>query len=213
MLRKLLLPFVMLALMTVPQTQRATAQYLAPRMSVHLSNPLGLVNKFGGRLQYRLNNGHSFLAGYRKYWGFFPGYQATGTYQRYFRAWHRFEGFYYGKIGVGEAGYTPKPYFSGWESPYNSPEGYAFVGVGGGRRYNFGPFFAEINFGLKYTWLLDKVQDYNKNLFYSLGPGSFIDCSFHFGVQFFNEERQLFRKSLDARPRKRYRSKNKLRYY
>ncbi len=213
MIKKTFLLPILLVLMTTFCCTEADAQYLAPRLSVHLSNPLGLVTKGGVKLQYRANNGHSFLAGYRKYWGFFPGFQGAVEYHRYFRTWRRSEGFLYGRVGMGESGYTPKPYFSGWETPYNSPMSYGFAGAGGGRRYNFGHFFIEANVGLKYAWLLDDIKGYNENLFYSLGPASLIDCSFHFGFQFFNEERQMFSKTLKSRRPTRYRSKNKVHYY
>lgn len=171
----------------------AVAQYTAPRLSIHLTNPLSLASKAGFKLQYRLNQDHSALVGYRNYYGYFPGYQVFGEYHHYYRTWNRWESFYYGKVGVGHATYDPKHYLAGWDKPYNDPGGYFFVGAGMGKRLNLDPFFMEFNFGLKYSHLLEVTDNINSNYFYTTGPGSLIDCSFTFGIQFFNEERNMYR--------------------
>ncbi len=197
---------LLLALLSVFCCNRVAAQYLAPKFAIHFTNPLGLGSKGGIYGQYRLNQQNSFLLGYKWYWGFFPGYQATTEYHRYFWSWDKSEAFYYVKAGIGQAGYNPKPYFSGWDDPYKSPDGYIFGGAGAGKRYNFGHFFMEFNVGLKFTQLQQKrpTVDYNYNLFHSLGPGSFVDINFHLGYQFYNEDRQLYLRNLRSHWPRRY---------
>lgn len=202
MIKKTHLFTLMFVVLCVFSDRQVSAQYLAPRFSIHLSNPLTLGSKIGVKLQYRLSLHHAVLAGYRKYWGFFPGYQYALEYHHYYRTWERSEAFYYGKAGIGNADYAPKPYFSGWETQYNRPAGYVFIGAGLGKRYNFGPFFIEGYAGLKYAGTVEKTEGYNRNLFYTLGPASFVDAGFTLGLQFFNEERNMYRRTLGAhRPR------------
>ncbi|GAA4461337.1 hypothetical protein GCM10023093_05820 [Nemorincola caseinilytica] len=173
--------------------------YTPYRLSVHVTNPLGLLSKAGLRLQYRLSSANSVLLGYRHYYGFFPGYQAFGEFHRYFSIQNaENEAFFYGKMGVGNAGYAPKPYFAGAEDPYGVVDGYLFAGGGVGKRINIGHFFIEGNIGVKLASPIEKKDDYNKNLFYSLGPGSFLDCGIHLGLQFFDEERNMYNHSLRA---------------
>lgn len=191
--------------MCTAHAYRAGAQYLAPRLSVHFSNPLSLLSKGGLKAQYRISQENSFLLGYRWYWGFFPGYQVAAEYHHYFRSFEQSEAFFYGKIGFGNAGYEPKPYFSGWETSYTNPGGYAFAGGGVGKRYNFGHFFIEGNAGLRLVQLVEKVEGYNKNLFYTTGPGSLVDLGINLGFQFFNEERNMYRKTLGVHRPRRYR--------
>lgn len=196
---------IILSLICAAYSHQISAQYLAPRLSIHLSNPLSLLSKAGVKAQYRVNQENSFLMGYRWYWGFFPGYQASAEYHHYFRSFEKSEAFFYGKLGFGNATYEPKPYFSGWETKYNNPGGYAFAAAGLGKRYNFGPFFIEGNAGLRFSQLVEKTENYNRNLFYTTGPGSFMDVSLNFGFQFFNEERNMYRKTLGVHPPRRYR--------
>lgn len=173
--------------------------YTPYRFSVHVTNPLGLASKRGVRLQYRLSSVNSVLLGYRQYYGFFPGYQAFGEFHRYFALQNaENEAFFYGKMGVGNAGYSPKSYYKGDDGPYGTVDGYLFFGGGVGKRINLGHFFIEGNMGLKLAQPIEKKDDYNKNLFYWLGPGSFLDCGLHFGLQFFDEERNLYNHSLRA---------------
>jgi hypothetical protein len=197
--RKLLLIPLMSVLLSVLSCGDVAAQYLAPRVSIHLSNPLSLLSKAGVGLEYRLNMTHSVLLGYRWYWGFFPGYQGSVEYHRYYRSFERSEAFVYARVGIGGATYAPKPYFSGWETPYNDPGGYLFAGAGAGKRYNFGPFFIQGKVGLKYGGLLEKKTNINDNLFYTTGPASLVDCSLQFGLQFFNEGRHMYYKTLAPR--------------
>jgi hypothetical protein len=196
MTKKTILLPTLLAILYLSCCHVAVAQYLAPKMSIHLTNPASLLSKAGVRLQYRLNQEHSVLVSYRWYWGIFPGYQGSVAYQHYFRSWERSEAFFYGKVGVGSATYNAKPYFARYDAPFNDPGSYGFVGAGAGKRYNFGPFFIEANVGLKFAGLLEKRQNYNENLFYTLGPASLIDCGLHFGLQFFNESRYMHHKTF-----------------
>ncbi len=199
MSQRLFLIPLLSVLLSVSCCERAAAQYLAPRVSIHLSNPLSLLSKAGVGLEYRLNMTHSVLFGYQSYWGFFPGAQGSVEYHRYYRSFDRSEAFVYARVGIGSATYAPKPYYSGWDAPYNDPGGYLFAGAGAGKRYNFGPFFMEGRVGLKYAGLLEKITNINENLFYTLGPGSLVDCSFHFGIQFFSEGRHMYHNTLAPR--------------
>lgn len=184
---------------------KAAAQYLPPRISIHVSNPLSLMSKAGVKLQYRLNENHSVVAGYRTYYGFFPGYQSSVEYHHYYRTWERSEAFFYGKFLYGNSVYSPKPYYTGWDATYIDPGAYGALGAGLGKRYNFGPFFIEANVGLKYTQILEKKSGINTNLFYTLGPGSLVDCGLQLGLQFFSEGRHMYYKTLAPRRRSRFR--------
>ena len=185
MLIKNRLLLCVLILMSVFSSKEAHAQYIADRMAIHFSNPLGLVTKGGFKLEYRFGQQNSALLNYNRYWGFFPGYNGGIEYHRYYQTWGNFENFIYGKVGLGFAEYRPQPYYSGWETEYVQPGKYFYGGAGVGRRYHWGPFFIELNLGLKAVQLIDKPKgDYNQNLFYSIGPGSLIDFNLHFGFQF-----------------------------
>lgn len=182
-------------------------QYLPPRLSIHLTNPLSYASKFGVGLQYRLNLRHSVLVSYRNYYGFFPGQQGSIEYHGYYRTWDRTEAFFYGKFGVGNSVYSPRPLYTGWDARYSDPGGYGFLGAGLGRRYNFGHFFIEGRVGLKYTELLepaDPLNPINRNIFYTTGPGSLVDCGLTFGLQFFDEGRHMYYHTLAPRRRARF---------
>ena len=161
------------------------AQYIADRLAIHLSSPIGLTTKAGFKFEYRLSQQNAILVDYNRFWGFFPGYRAGLEFHRYYDSWGNFENFIYAKAGAGQAEYRPQSLYSGWDKEYTEPGKYLYGGAGVGRRYHWGPFFIEVNLGLKYAQLVDKpVGEYNKNLFYSVGPGSLIDCNLHFGLQF-----------------------------
>lgn len=184
------LPYL-LVLLSIFCCKEVAAQYLAPKFALHLTNPLSAASKIGLRAQFRLTQENSFLLGYKQYYNFFPGYQITGEFHRYFHSFDHSEAFYYFKGGMGKSIYKPRPYYSGWEDPYSDPGTYVFFGAGAGKRYNFGPFFVEGNIGLKLAQLYEEPDNYNRNLFYSLGPGSLIDFNFHVGYQFYREARRL----------------------
>lgn len=209
-MRKLLPGGPFLTLLLIMQLCLATAgtgQYLPPRLAIHLSNPLSYASKFGVKLQYRLNIRHSVLVGYRSYYNFFPGYQGSIEYHGYYRSWERSEAFFYGKFGVGNSSYSPKSYYTGWDAKYAAPAGYGFLGAGLGKRWNFGHFFIEGNVGLKYTELLEPAEPenpINRNLFYTTGPGSLVDCGVTFGLQFFDEARHMYYHTLAPRRRARF---------
>lgn len=196
MILRTAIPTICLALLATVVSERSYAQYVAPRFSIHVTNPLSLGNKFGGKLQYRLNQENSVLLSYRTYYGFFPGYQGAAEYHRYYRTHDRWESFFYGKVGIGDAGYTPKNYYSGWNEAFNEPGSYLFIGGGLGRRLNLGAFFISFNAGLKYCQTLEEVTNINENLFYTLGPASLLDCGVTLGIQFYNEERHMYRRTL-----------------
>ncbi len=196
---------LLLALLPLLCSKPANAQFLAPRFSIHASNPVGLFEKVGFKAQFRLSQENSFLVGYRYYWNFFPGYQASMEYHRYFQTWDPHEGFIYGKMGIGKAGYQPRNYYAGWQDAYTAPGNYIFAGAGVGKRYNISHFFIEVNLGLKLAQTTDKKNTtYNKNIFYALGPGSFVDFNLNFGYQFYKESRQLYLKRVRSRWHGRY---------
>lgn len=174
--------FILLATLC---SRQARAQYVADRLAIHFSNPIGLVEKGGLKFEYRLSLQNAVLATYDRFWYFFPGYRVGLEYHRYHETWGNDENFIYGKAGIGYAEYEPHNLYSGWEKEYLEPGKYLYLEGGVGRRYHWGPFFIEINAGLKLAQLIDKPKgEYNQNLFYSVGPGSLIDCNLHFGFQF-----------------------------
>lgn len=199
----LLLPLFLLGIL---YRGNAYGQYNCPytpyRMSIHVTNPLSALSKAGLRLQYRFGNKNSALLGYRKYYGFFPGYQGVGEFHRTFSIQNaENEAFFYGKAGYGKnTEYSPKPYYAGAEDRFSPVGSYLFFGAGIGKRINLGHFFIEGNMGLKLSEPVNKVDEYNKYLFHTLGPGSFFDCGIHIGLQFFDEERNMYNQSM--RPRK-----------
>jgi len=167
---------------------------MADRMAIHFSNPVGLISKGGFKLEYRFGIQSAILVDYNRYWGFFPGYKAGLEYHRYYQSFSRHEDFIYGKAGAGYAEYRPQALYSGWETNYAEPGKFLYGGAGVGRRYHFGAFFLEVNLGLKFAQLVDEPKlEYNKSLFYSVGPGSLIDCNLHFGFQFLHHKGSVSR--------------------
>jgi hypothetical protein len=180
------LPIILLVIMSVLDSGKARAQYIADRMAIHFDSPVSLFTKTGGKLEYRFGQQNSIAACYNRYWGFFPGYNMGLDYHRYYQSWGTSENFIYGKAGGGNAEYRPQPYYSGWEKDYQQPGKYLYAGAGVGRRWHWGAFFLELNLGLKVAPLVDppKLDNYNKSLFYTAGPGSLVDLNMHFGFQF-----------------------------
>jgi hypothetical protein len=184
-------------------SQRALAQYFhncpyTPyRWSLHISNPLGMGSKIGGRLQYRFGTANSVLLGYRQYYGVFPGTQISGEYHRTFSIQDgENEAFFYGKAGLGNANYQTTWYYNGEGEMGAEPGRYIFAGGGVGKRINIGHFFIEGHIGVKLSQPFEKVNGIDEKIFYTLGPASFLDCGVHFGFQFFDEERSLHRKGM-----------------
>lgn len=201
---RLCLMFLLAVMLCV--TTPTHGQYLPPRLSIHVSNPLSYASKFGVKLQYRLNIRHSVMVGYQTYYGFFPGAQGSIEYHGYYKTWDRTENFFYGRFGVGTATYSPKNLYAGWDAKYADPGGYGFLGAGMGRRWNFNHFFIEGRVGLKYTEILEPGDAINRNLFYTTGPGSLVDCGLTLGLQFFDEGRNMYSKTLAPRlPGSRFR--------
>ena len=191
MIMKKKLSLILLVCFFLLSGLESRAQYLDPRIGIYFSNPLSLLSKAGIKAEYRLNLDNAILGSYTQYWGYFPGYQASFEYRRYFADRKRNgENFIYTKAGGGFADYkTDNPYHDltvvgdGRTIDF-APGNYLFGEAGIGRHFNFGAFFMEINGGLRYTQVTNPPVVYNEHLFYTLGPGSIVDVNFHFGFQF-----------------------------
>lgn len=162
------------------------------RMSLQVTNPLSASSKYGGTLAYRFTQ-NSFMIGYTKYVGAYPGKQFKLEYQKYFRSnvmKNNHEWYAYAKFVSGDAGYeSEKLAIIGEQTVVKySPINYFGGGAGVGRRYNFGKFNFNLNLGLKYTPLstddipTDQRDAYD--MFYATGPGSVIDANVRFGYNF-----------------------------
>lgn len=154
------------------------------KFTVQLSNPAGMIQKAGVKLEYRAKN-VGFLLATIQYYGFLPRYPGTqiGLEARKYikpKVKKEYENFIYVKFIAGH-----QNYFSGSGSGFTRlkevPEGdYAGGGGGVGRRFNFGRLFIDLNTGLKYV-----VSEVKQDLaFYITGPASFIDFHVHIGIQF-----------------------------
>ncbi|MES2704763.1 MAG: hypothetical protein V4649_19130 [Bacteroidota bacterium] len=154
-----------------------------PRMfAFYLSSPLGLLSKGRVKLEFYATRENSISASVCRYWGLFPGYQATLEYRHYFVPPHRHsENFIYAKGGYGDC----EALVGGIFFPTNEqgPGQFAIAGGGVGRHFNFGrrrAFFIDAAAGLKGAFVSQSAGQ----LFYTLGPGSIVDLNFHFGWQF-----------------------------
>ena len=159
-----------------------------------LTSPLGLISKGGAAIENRYGQ-TSYLVNYTKYWGVYAGTQYGYELQHFLRPSYRsknflkpHEYFIYLKGMLGDASYDSKKLavIGDNSNIYIGPNLYGGVGAGFGRRYNFKFFFMSWKVGLKYSALIDNVDDLDKHLyrlFFVTGPGSIVDANFHFGIQ------------------------------
>lgn len=156
-----------------------------PTYVIHLSNPIGLLNKVGGKFEMKTDH-MGFLISANKYFDLivphYPGVQMGLEWRSYsVKSLNtKKETFYYSKL-IGGHQYFRQQSGDGFSNIKEVPESYYYgLGVGIGKHYNFNHFFLEINGGIK--GVLSTVKQ--EPAFYITGPGSFIDLHLNFGYQF-----------------------------
>ncbi len=164
------------------------------RISLHLSNPLGLGSKMGGGLEIRSRR-TSYVATYTNYVGGYTGKQYAFEYDFFIPSTSKKETFVYLKGVIGDATFDNKKLslFGQTDEIMVGPRTYSGGGIGFGKRYHKKVFFFDWRLGLKYCVLDDpaagsddvisKASKDMFRLFYVTGPGAFIDCHFGFGLQ------------------------------
>ena len=162
----------------------ATAYCQEPTVALHIYNPLGLFQKAGGKVEYRVNR-MGFLLGAIRYYGSLPAYPGTQLgleWRKYptFLPTKRGENFFYTRLLAGHQEYRAAQ-GDGFFAIQEIPEGnYYGGGLGVGRHINYKMFFIDLNAGLKYVASSVKQQ----RAFYITGPASFLDLHFNLGFQF-----------------------------
>jgi len=154
-----------------------------PRYALHLSNPLGMVQKVGAKLEFRQNQ-TGLLFFVNQYYGNLPDYPGTqlGMEGRLYlipALNKRSEFFFYGKL-LGGYQQEREAYGDSFFAHAYVPGG-MYYGLGGGigKHINFNHFFIEFNGGLKGILSTAKQE----LPFYLAGPGSIIDLHFNLGFQ------------------------------
>ena len=173
---------------------QASAQYMRPyRLALTLTNPLGVMNKYGGGLEYRFRN-VSYMYTYYKYICAYSGTSMDLDIRVYLRKIRRvnyskwtYQNFLYTRGILGDAAFEgPNLTVLGYSNPLSLPE-HLYVGgaAGFGRRYSKGILFATVRAGLRGCVLPDiseEDKDYYR-IFYATGPGSILELNFQFGIQ------------------------------
>jgi len=142
-----------------------------------------MLYKLGLKAEYRIYSENALLLSYTSYWQYYPGWQAALEYRIYFHTNTLTENLVYCKIGSGFADYERSDLYDTKTSLNRAPGTYYFGGGGVGRHWNYGVFFMELCAGLKFAYVTNPPALYNERIFYTLGPGSFPDVHFNFGIQ------------------------------
>ena len=173
---------------------QSNAQYIRRyTAALTLTNPLGVLNKYGGGIENRYGN-IAYMFSYYKYIAAYPGTTMDldiRVYLRkrwlYTRSNWSFQNFLYARGIFGDAGFDgPKLTILGYT---NTTEllGQTYMGgaIGVGRRYSKSIFFATVRAGLRVVVLPDLLQEDKDTyrLFYVTGPGSILELNFQFGIQ------------------------------
>ena len=150
----------------------------------HISNPLGMIQKAGIKVEIRAKQ-LGFLATGTKYYGSLPKYPGmqVGLETRYYfknDSIKKHENFVYAKYIYGHQYYVARS-GDGFSSRPEVPENYYHaIGGGVGRHFNFDNFFIEFNGGFKYA-----ISDIGRSsAFYFSRPGSYFNLHLNFGFQF-----------------------------
>jgi hypothetical protein len=157
-------------------------------IAVHASNPIGLLSKYGGGIEFRVGR-MAVLGNYYKYSAIYPGRQISGELEYYLRSRNRHEFYIYAKGLTGDASYNGNQLsFLGYNTDIAfGSETYYGGGAGIGRRFNFGHFFLTLTGGFKYCAFantIPSVEQHMYNVFYYTGPGAYADLHLQFGLQF-----------------------------
>ena len=154
------------------------------KFAVHISNPLGMFQKAGVKLEFRTDRLGILLTG-TKYFGLLPKYsgeQGGGEFRLYSKneEQKKHENFLYVKVNTGHINE-----FAGSGEGFTHvraiPESvYYGIGTGWGKHFNFKHLFIDVNAGLKYV--LPEVKQ--EQAFYITGPGSVADLHLNLGYQF-----------------------------
>lgn len=154
------------------------------RLAAHVSNPLSMGFKAGGKLEFTRKRNSLLLVGTQYFRSLFnkAGTQAGLEWRVYTKPAEVLESkyFYYAKAIYGLVETTPRSggFFLGSEG---SPGfNYYGLGLGFGKKFYIGRFFLDSSVGLKYTYP-DLPQG---SWFYATGPGSIMDVRFYGGFEF-----------------------------
>jgi len=156
-----------------------------PTYAIHLSNPIGFLNKVGAKFELKTNR-MGFLLCANNYFDIivphYPGVQLGLEWRAYSAndSNKKNDTFYYTKLIGGHQNFRHQS-GDGFTNIREVPEGYYYgLGVGVGKQYNFNHYFIELNGGLK--GVLSTVNQ--EPAFYITGPASFLDLHLNFGYQF-----------------------------
>ena len=152
--------------------------------AIHVSNPLGMYQKTGLKLEYKQKQLGLLLTGLY-YYGVLPKYPGAqiGVEGRYYNQPDSIkihQNFIYSKLYYGHQQHVNQSgdgFFNRAEVPASN---YYGAGIGIGRHFNFGQFFLDFNTGFKYT-----LTDVNQaTAFFITGPGSYLDLHLNLGFQY-----------------------------
>ncbi len=155
----------------------------ASKYALHVTNPIGFIQKAGVKFEYRTPQ-TGWLLALTQYYGTIPDYPGTqlGIEWRHYALSEskRGENFLYAKLIAGHQQFRAQ-YGDGFFNHFEVPESYyGGLGAGVGRKISFNHFFIDLNIGLKAS-LSTITQD---NIFYIVGPASFLDLHANIGYQF-----------------------------
>lgn len=157
-------------------------------IALRASNPLGMMSKVGGGLEFRMRS-VSFMPTYYTYYGAYPSTLIGIEYNIFLRTRTKHEYYFYAKAEGGNTSYdrSKLTYFnySGNDLSIKS-NSCAGGGVGFGKRFNFNVFFLAVSGGFKYLAFNPPLNTNDQNLyrlFYLTGPGAIVDVHLQFGLQ------------------------------
>lgn len=154
------------------------------RFAVHISNPLSMGYKAGGKLEFTRKQNSLLMVGTQYFRNLFnkAGTQVGLEWRTYSKPAEAREDkyFYYAKAIYGLAEITPRSGNSFLGSEGSPGFNYYGLGIGIGKKFYAGRWFLDTSAGLKYTYP-DRPQS---SWFYALGPGSIIDVRIYGGFEF-----------------------------
>jgi len=168
-------------------------RYTQYTLGLAISNPLSVMSKYGGELEYKKSQ-WSYTFGFYKRVGFYQGkqydvglrYYMNKEWRHIRNKWTRRD-FFYSKLLVGGAEYRPTQYtYIGLPLAYDLVY-YEYIGIssGIGRKYHHGPFFISVKGGLKATYLgLEEEDKLYYRLFHITGPGAIAEVNLNLGIEF-----------------------------
>jgi hypothetical protein len=154
--------------------------------ALHISNPLGMYQKAGLKLEYKQKQMGLLITGLH-YYGVLPKYPGSqiGFEGRYYNqpdSGKMHQNFLYSKIYYGHQRHVNQSgegFFNRAEVPAGD---YYGAGIGVGRHFNYRHFFIDLNAGFKYTF----TEVNQATAFFITGPGSYLDLHLNLGLHLFH---------------------------